>query len=254
MTEPRFEDQFTGKTLDTARWLPYSLPHWSDWERSAARYALGDGVLRLLIEHDQEPWCPELDGPTRVSLLQTGLFAGPVGSPYGTLRFNPAAVVRNGPHDIRLYTPLYGRIEVRMRAITDPETMVALWMAGFEDTPEHSGEICVCEIFAHSVTGSTAAVGVGIHPFGDPNLVDDFEAVTVPIDATEFHTYRVDWTPGQVDYFVDNQRIKTSTQAPDYPMQLMLGIYEFNRPADASDADYPKTFAVDYVRGYGFVE
>src|SRR5215207_6283164 len=97
MTEPQFElefeDQFTDNELDTTRWIPYSLPHWSSWERSAARYALGDGYLRLLIERDQEPWCPELDGPIRVSLLQTGLFAGPVGSPFGTLRFNPAAVV-----------------------------------------------------------------------------------------------------------------------------------------------------------------
>ena len=38
------------------------------------------GGLRLLIEADQEPWCPEFDGEVRVSSLQTGVFAGPVGS------------------------------------------------------------------------------------------------------------------------------------------------------------------------------
>jgi hypothetical protein len=253
--ELEFEDQFTDNELDTTRWIPYSLPHWSSWERSAARYAIDDGYLRLLIERDQEPWCPELDGPIRVSLLQTSLFAGPVGSPYGTLRFNPAAIVRSGPYDIRLYTPRYGRFEVRARAVADPEIMVALWMAGFEDTPEHSGEILVCEIFGHSVTRDSAAVGVGIRPFADPDLVDEFATVTVPIDATEFHTYSVDWVPEQVRFFIDGEQVKHSAQSPAYPMQLMLGIYEFNRPADREpdEGDYPKTFTVDYVRGYRLV-
>ncbi len=57
-----FEDRFEGEALDRRRWLPYYLPQWSSRERSAARYALRDGTLRLRIERDQPPWCPELDG------------------------------------------------------------------------------------------------------------------------------------------------------------------------------------------------
>ena len=63
--ELEFEDTFDGNELDTARWLPYYLPHWSSRERSAARYVVGEGVLRLRIEEDQQPWCPELDGEVR---------------------------------------------------------------------------------------------------------------------------------------------------------------------------------------------
>ena len=48
--ELEFDEAFDGETLDTTRWLPYYLPHWSGRARSAARYALGGGVLRLLIE------------------------------------------------------------------------------------------------------------------------------------------------------------------------------------------------------------
>jgi len=67
-----FEDTFDGDTLDRARWLPHYLPQWSSRDASAARYRLGDGTLRLVIEADQPPWCPEFDGQTRVSSLQTG--------------------------------------------------------------------------------------------------------------------------------------------------------------------------------------
>src|SRR6266508_2541641 len=75
--ELAFEDTFDGDALDQARWLPHYLPQWSSHEAAAARYKLGDGVLRLLIEADQQPWCREFDGQTRVSSLQTGVFAGP---------------------------------------------------------------------------------------------------------------------------------------------------------------------------------
>ncbi len=144
--ELEFEDTFGDDTLDPERWFPYYLPHWSSRERSAARYELGGGVLRLLIAADQQPWCPELDGDVRVSSLQTGAFAGPLGTSVGQHRFNPEAVVREEQPDIRLYTPLYGRIELRAKASEDPDAMVALWMIGYEDEPERSAEICVCDL------------------------------------------------------------------------------------------------------------
>jgi hypothetical protein len=80
--------------LDERRWVPYYLPQWSGSERSAASYEVGGGRLRLQIEADQEPWCPELDGEVRVSSLQTGVFSGPVGSRVGQHRFDAEAVVR----------------------------------------------------------------------------------------------------------------------------------------------------------------
>src|SRR6266498_5359025 len=69
--ELAFEDTFDGDALDQARWLPHYLPQWSSHEAAAARYKLGDGVLRLLIEADQQPWCREFDGQTRVSSLRS---------------------------------------------------------------------------------------------------------------------------------------------------------------------------------------
>jgi hypothetical protein len=242
-----FEDDFDGGTLDQTRWLPYYLPQWSTRERAAARYEVAGGCLWLLIEADQQPWCPDLDGEVRVSSLQTGLFAGPLGSAVGQHRFNPDAVVTEEQQNVRLYTPQYGLIELRARATDDPRSMVALWMIGYEDEPAHSAEICVCEIFGRDVAPGQAKVGMGVHPFGDPEIVDDFAAETVPIDAREFHVYAAEWSPEQVAFSVDGEHIKTVHQSPAYPMQLMLGIYEF--PGEASSG-YPKEFIVDYVRGW----
>jgi hypothetical protein len=39
---------------------------------------------------------------------------------------------------------------------------------------------------------------MGVHPFGDPDIVDEFAAETVPIDACEFHVYAAEWTPNPV--------------------------------------------------------
>jgi Glycosyl hydrolases family 16 len=249
--ELEFEDTFDGSPLDPSRWIPHYLPHWSTRERSVARYELADGCLRLLIAADQQPWCPEFDGQVRVSSLQTGLFAGPAGSSVGQHRFNPEAVVRQEQTNVRLYTPQYGRIELRAKALDDPRTMVALWMIGYEDEPERSAEICVCEIFGRDVGPNQAAIGMGVHPFGEPRITDDFSAVTVPIDAREFHVYAAEWEPERVAFFVDGDLVRTVGQAPDYPMQLMLSIYEF--PSETGDGPpavaYPKAFVVDYVRG-----
>jgi hypothetical protein len=249
--ELEFDETFEGDTLDASRWLPYYLPHWSSRRRSAARYELSGGELRLLIEDDQQPWCPELDGEVRVSSLQTGEFAGPVGSSIGQHRFNPAAVVREAQPNVRLYTPQYGRIELRAKALDDPRAMVALWMIGYEDEPRRSAEICICEIFGRDVAGDHVGVGMGVHPFGDPQIVDDFSRETIEIDARDFHLYAAEWTPDDVTFFVDGCRRKRVDQSPAYPMQLMLGIYELPAPdGDEQPTSYPKVFVVDYVRGY----
>jgi hypothetical protein len=248
-----FADEFEGTRLDPARWVPAHLPQWSSREQAAARYSLRSGQLVLQILEDQPPWCPEFDDATRVSSLQTGVHSGPTGSVIGQHRFNEHVVVHEEQAPERLYTPFYGYFEMRAKAVAHASNMVALWMIGYEDVPEHSGEICICEIFGRDVEPGRVLVGMGVHPFGDPKLDDDFSKVPIEIDATEFHAYAAEWTPTRIVFFVDGREVKSVQQSLSYPMQLMLGIYEFEGARDdvaAESHSYPKEFIVDYVRGF----
>jgi hypothetical protein len=245
------EDRFAGPDLDAGLWFPHHLPQWSSQAQSAARYRLAGDALHLRVDDDQPPWCPEFDGGTRVSSLQTGVLAGPLGSGVGQHRFTPAAVVREEQEERRLFTPRYGFYELRARFPADPSSMAALWMIGVEDEPDRSGEICVAEIFGRDVRRGGASIGMGVHPFGDPRLTDEWAQQEVAVDVTEFHVYAVEWTPEGVAFFVDDELVTTVGQSPGYPMQFMLGIYAFPG-ADGSlpPASSPREFVVDRFSAY----
>ena len=245
----QFEDTFEGPDLDSSKWIPRYLPQWSNSESARARYRFTSDGLVLMIEEDQAPWSPEHNGGLRVSNLQTGVFSGPLGSTEGQHHFTPGLRVTEAQAEQRLYTPHYGLIEARVAAIADPACMVALWMIGFEDIPENSAEICIFEIFGSDIGAGTAKVGMGVHPFGDPRIQDHFRKIELAADVTEFHTYSADWTADGVDFYVDDRFVAAVEQSPDYPMQLMLNVYEFEG-ASPSASTYPKEFLVDWVRGY----
>ena len=222
------DEDFSGSELDSALWIPYYLPQWSSRAAAAARYAVRDHTLRLLIEADQAPWCPEFDGWLRVSSLQTGVFAGPLGSGIGQHRYRKGLVVREEQPSAALFTPQYGLFELHARALDDPSNMVAFWMIGYEDVPHRTAEICVLEIFG------------------------DFTRVNLAIDARDSHSYAAEWTETYVAFYVDEHLVKVVRQSPAYPMQFMLGIYELaDGPALRSPNErYPKEFVVERFQAY----
>jgi hypothetical protein len=244
-------DDFAGPDLDRSLWLPYYLPQWSSRDAAAARYRLGGGRLRLLVEEDQAPWCPEFDGEVRTSSLQTGVFSGPAGSRAGQHRFADAVVVREPQTEQRLYTPRYGFFAIRARVSDDPASMAALWMIGFEDRPERSAEICVFEIFGRDVSSSSAGVGRGLHAWGDPRIHETFTREPLPLDVREFHVYAAEWRPDSVTFLVDGEVVLHVTESPDYPMQFMLDVFALPGPdGSPPPGPWPKELVVDWFRGY----
>lgn len=244
-----FHDEFDKPDLDPENWVPYYLPQWSSREKSAPRYGFTEQEFALHIEADQAPWCPEFDGEVKCSSIQTGLFAGTLGSPVGQHRFNSRCVVREIQTTQRIYTPLYGYFEVRSKAVQSAQNMVALWLIGFEERPEESGEIAVFEVFGDQITPAGSEVRYGVHPWQDPHLTNEFYREMLPIDATKYHIYAVEWTPTHLDFYVDNVKYRSIMQSPTYPMQFMMGIYEFPGVCTTQNT-YPKRFMIDYFRGY----
>jgi len=250
-----FNDEFDGPDIDPSKWILAYLPQWSSCERAAPNYRFEDGKLILQITQDQQSWCPEFDGANRASAIQTGIFSGPVGSKTGQSRFSDILVVREAQTTVQKYTPQFGYFETRVKASPARGVHVSLWMIGYEDAPERSGEICLFELLGSEAGVDQSMVRYGLHPWHDPDLCEEFYIDPLPLDSTRFHIYAVEWTPHYIDFFIDNVKIKTVMQSPQYPMQFMLGMFElpyegaWNGPYDP-DAPYPKTFTVDYLRGY----
>lgn len=245
-------DDFTGPSLDPDRWIDHYLPHWTTPDRSAARYSLGPDGLTLRIDADQPAWRLE-DGPMRVSHLQTGAYSGPVGSPLGQHRHRLDLRVRTAWPTRRLWTPTPpARVEVTAAANPDPACMLGIWLVGFEeDSLDHSGEICVAELFGHAIGSSRSTVRLGVKAHHDPLLVDDVDDVALPIDAGTPHTYAAAWDHHEVRFFVDDVLVRTVTQPLRYPLQLMIDLFEFPGPGTPRRPDrYPKTALVRSVRGY----
>lgn len=249
-----FEDHFDAPALDESVWLPHYLPAWSSRAATAATYEVRDSCLILSIPPAQGEWLPgEHTPPLRVSGVQSGNFSGPAGSEIGQQPVHPGQVVRERQDPFWGWTPRHGYLEMRARGVISGRSMFAWWLVGLEDVPDRCGEICVAEIFGSDVAPGSAAVGMGLKAIRDPNLAQDFEAVRLPIDITEFHTYAVDWTPSRAVFHVDGTPIRTCPKPPGNPMQHMLAVFDFPDSTNGSDHEAVPLFALDYVRGYELV-
>jgi hypothetical protein len=230
-----FRDDFDGPDLDADVWLPHYLPHWSSRAESAATYVVEGSELRLSIPPGQGLWCPDDHSPLRVSGIQSGVLDG-------QQPFRVGLAVREHQSTWWGWTPLYGRIEVRARMDISLRSMASVWLAGIEDEPHRSGEICIFEVFGDA----PAAIGMGIKDLRDPALSWEFSTYDLPIDVADFHVYAADWRPGRVVFLVDGEHVTSVAQAPDYPVQMMIAVFDF--PEKAGDPGHVPELAVDHVR------
>ena len=250
MAQETFRETFDGASLDDSRWLPHYLPHWSSRAESEATYDVAGSELMLSIPAGQGLWCPDTHAkPLRVSGVQSGVFSGPVGSTIGQQPFVGHQVVREEQPEWWGWTPQYGRIEVRARMELSRTSMASVWMVGLEDSPERCGEICLFEVFGNTISadGSSAEVGSGLHPFRDPALVEEFSAEPQSIDVRGLRSYAVQWRPDGVDFLLDGRVVRSTQQAPRYPMQMMIAVFDF--PEAGSKPTHVPVLAVDEVRG-----
>lgn len=242
-----FLDDFNSPTLDRSKWIPYYLPQWSSREKTQPRYRIEDSCLILEIQPDQQSWSPEFNGNIRVSSLQTGLYSGELNSTEGQHRFSKDLRVREVQPTERTYTPQYGYFELKAKCNILPDNIAALWMIGFEDKPEYSAEICIFELKGHNIRKNSSVIGYGVHPFGDPSITDEFYEEEFPVDVTQFNIYATEWTERDVHFYINDEKIRTIQQSPQYPMQFMLNIYDLSA---TPQHNRPMQFIVEHVCGY----
>ena len=234
-----FTDDFAGTALDTDVWLPHYLPAWSSRAASRASQRVADGVLVLDVPPDHPVWCAgDHEPPLRVSGLQTGNRSGPVGSADGQQPFRAGIVVREEQPPFEGLLVDGGRLEVRCRMELTATSMASLWAVGFEDRPERCGELCVLEVFGSSLRPGSAEVGMGVHAFRDPDLVEDFDAHRRELDVAQWHDYAVTWDGSTTAWEIDGTQVRRGGRAPAYPLQLMLAVFDF--PGAGAPAGVPR--------------
>ncbi|HEY0374017.1 MAG TPA: hypothetical protein VGC94_04425 [Amnibacterium sp.] len=240
-------DDFPGPALRRDLWVAQYLPHWTTPDRSAARYAFVAEGLQLRIEEDQLDWRPE-DAPLRVSNLQTGVHSGPEGSARGTHRHRPDGLVVRTATGTRLaWAPSAGRLSVRVSAGAGTGCMLAAWLVGTEHRSEDdAGEICIFEVDASAIGPVSTTARSGIKAHHDPRLRDDMAEVRLPFRADRPHTWTVTWGSGTTVIGCEGAVVRTLDQAPDYPLFLMLDLFEIGPRGGV----YPKTALIHHVEGH----
>jgi hypothetical protein len=136
---------------------------------------------------------------------------------------------------------LHGRWEACVKSSQAPDayhSLVLLWPDA-EDWPE-GGEIDFMEI----VDPVRQSVEFWIHHGADGNK----ENGMIQIDATQWHSYAVEWTPSHIVYFVDGERrweITDRARIPPRPMHLCIQLDYFG-----GNAGQGAEQTVDWVRQY----
>lgn len=245
------KEMFESEILNQDVWLPHYLPAWSSRLATKANYELVSNTLRLFIPTDRELWCPETHAePLRVSGIQSGNRSGPVGSRDGQQRFRDDLEVRESQTRFEGWLQKNGRIAIRCKMNLTARSMAAMWLSGFEQKPDQAGELCVVEIFGRSVEKNRSAeVGCGIKKLYDPRLVQDFVAPRIQLDIRDFHIYAVEWGDELSKFYIDGELVFKSAQAPNYPMQIMIAVFDFPAWDNGSNVDHVPEIVVDWVEG-----
>ena len=277
--KPVFWDEFDGSALDPAKWHVYQ-DCWggNNQEREcytarAENVAVRDGHLDLVARFEKAI------GP---SLSEDSRTPG-VEPPPATRPFTSGKVSTKGKFSLT-----YGRIEVRAKSPNGQGVWPAIWLLPAQDLYgpwPGSGEIDVMEtvnlgVHCGSCVGGvennvygTIHCGSNMHHYGGLSQQKAFQLPKGTEGA--WHTYRVDWSPDQITWYVDGtsyyqvklknwrDTLQKAKPAPaignapfDRPFYLILNLAigglwpESHDQGGVTLRDFPKSFAVDWVRVY----
>lgn len=252
-----FQDEFDGETLDDSRWVPQYLSSWAQKpELAEPTYIMENGLMRLQIFAETQPWCPEYDGETVVSGFTTG-------DRNALHNWNGTNAVRSPVEMQATHLNQYGYYEIRAKGQSGSARHAAWWLLGFEDVPDESAEIDIFEILGNN----SHKVPVNFHAWNDPDAPDGggFSYTNRQMDFhEEFHIYGFNWiegggqgeAPDKMEFYVDGVKTGERNVNIDYPVLQLFSLYEKRAGGWTGiwlPKPYPNTFDIDYVRVYKLV-
>jgi beta-glucanase (GH16 family) len=173
---------------------------------------------------------------------------------YGTCQYTSARLTTQG-----LFTQQYGRFEARAQMPTGKGLWPAIWMLGDNISTVSwptCGEIDFMETIGTDISTNHGSLHMpkSYGPSGTFKLASGTFA-----DA--FHTFAIEWEPGTVRFYVDDQLYETRTQAMvaagdtwefEHPFFLLINVAVGGQWPGSPDSTttFPQTLKVDWVRVY----
>lgn len=241
-----FVDNFDGRSLDTTKWIVQETSKTgfrtgqTCYTASDKNIAVRRGELLLTARRENGPFqCASPDGTF-------------------TTRYTGGMVGTRGR-----FSQTFGRFEVRAKY---PPALTAGVHGGFWMNPVKqtygawpaSGEIDVAEWWSNDPT----LVLPSLHYNGRDSRYDSGWGCRV-VDPSAYHTYRVDWLPTEIRFFIDDALCFARTPTPDSPlvapqpfdhpfsMILNMGVGTATGTNAVSAATpLPATYVVDYAKAW----
>ncbi len=169
-----------------------------------------------------------------------------------------------------LFSQKYGKFEIRAKLPTGKGLWPAIWM--LPTNPKYGAWAASGEIDIMELHGSDPSTVAGTIHYGAtwPSNVYTGKSYTLPNNGTaaDWHTYGLEWTPGEISWTVDGKVYETQNnwyshglnQPADYaypapfdqPFHFLLNLAvggNFDGNPDSS-TQFPAQMKVDYVRAY----
>jgi beta-glucanase (GH16 family) len=141
------------------------------------------------------------------------------------------------------FAQIYGYFEARLRLPLTPGTWPAFWLI-----PKSGHWPPEIDIFEAVGQQPRRVNQNAIHP--DKSSAHTF--IETATDLSGWHVFGLLWTPQKLEWFVDGAKTKQMTNFISEPMYMILNLAVGGRwpGPPPSDAPFPTSMAVDYVRVY----
>jgi len=174
---------------------------------------------------------------------------------YGTCKYTSARLLTEG-----LFSQQYGRFEARAQMPTGKGLWPAIWALGGDISTVSwpaCGEIDFMETIGTDITTNHGSLHM-------PASYGPTGTYTLPGGASfadAFHTFAIEWEPGTIQFYVDDNLYETQTRASvpagdtwefEQPFFLLINVAVGGAWPGTPDATtvFPQTLKVDYVRVY----
>lgn len=223
------------------------LPDTDKWSYDTGGHGWGNNELQHYTEAREEN-VQVADGLLTITARKES---------YEESEYTSARIVSRGKGDF-----LYGRFEVRAKVPEGRGTWPAAWMLptdwAYGDWPA-SGEIDILEHVGYDPD----VVHISVHTQNYHHSIGTQKTAFRKIEnaSTEFHTYRVDWTPQYIRGFVDDEQLfnfpNEGTGFEVWPfdkqfhwlLNLAVG-GDWGGQQGIDEEAFPAQYHVDYVRVY----